>query len=290
MPPSTKHELALLWLRDAPSRLSALLALTGHVPCPATMVVDDSALKAEPVDVVVDTVLRETASKEWALVEVQRQRDEEKARRWPLAMAAMGNAHGTAGQLVVLTASATVARWARRVAMHRGPEGYWGVEPTVLRLGYAEAEALLERGPPDLVFFAAWAVQGRRGPRARAIVVRALARVSEVGDERLRARLRESILAVLDPRLVKTVRREAMIDLDQIPKNPAVEQWKAELRAEGRVEGQARMLVRLLRRRGLVVSAEAEARLLATTDLARLDRWADHALVVTSVDELLAVT
>ena len=117
MSPSTAHESVLLWLRDDPSWLRALLELTGHAPCPATLVVEDSALRvAFPVEVAPDLVLRD--GEQWVFVEIQRHRDPEKARRWPLAMAAMANRYGPAGELVVITHSASVARWASRAAMH----------------------------------------------------------------------------------------------------------------------------------------------------------------------------
>ena len=90
MAPSTVHELALLWLRDDPSQLAALLALTHHAPCPVDVVVEDSALRAAfPVEVTPDLVLRDPGTGRWLLVEVQRRPDEAKARRWPLAMAAL---------------------------------------------------------------------------------------------------------------------------------------------------------------------------------------------------------
>jgi hypothetical protein len=83
-----------------------------------------------------------------------------------------------------------------------------------------------------------------------------------------------------------------MIDINQLPKNPALERWKAELRAEGAVEGEARgearMLVRILRGRGFVVSAEVESRVLATDSVDVLERWADRALTAASLDDVFA--
>jgi hypothetical protein len=164
MAPSAVHESLLLWLRDDPSQLSTLLGLLGHEPCPATLAVEDSALRlAFPVEVTPDLVLRDPGSPRWVLVEVQRQPDEAKARRWPLAMSAMADRHGPDGELVVITPSIAVARWAATIASHRSGGTRWGVAPTVLRLGSAEADALLTRGPPELAVFAAWVMQGRRG-------------------------------------------------------------------------------------------------------------------------------
>ncbi len=77
-----------------------------------------------------------------------------------------------------------------------------------------------------------------------------------------------------------------MIDINQLPTNPVLESWKAELRAEGEARGEARMLVRVLRGRGFTVSPEVEARLLATDSVDALERWADRALAASSLDEV----
>jgi hypothetical protein len=48
------------------------------------------------------------------------------------------------------------------------------------------------------------------------------------------------------------------------------------------------MLVKMLRRRGFDVSAELEARVLATADLGLIERWADRALTADSLDAVFA--
>ena len=75
-----------------------------------------------------------------------------------------------------------------------------------------------------------------------------------------------------------------MIDINQLPKNPAWDRWKDELRAEG----EARLLLCVLHRRGFVAGADVEARLLSTTDPARIERWADLALDAPSLDAVFA--
>jgi aryl carrier-like protein len=113
-----------------------------------------------------------------------------------------------------------------------------------------------------------------------------------VTDERLRRATLEGILAVLHPSLMEQLRSAVMIDINQLPKNPALERWKAALRAEGAVEGEvrgeARMLVRILRGRGFVVGAEVEARVLATDSVDALERWADRALTAASLEDVFA--
>ena len=107
-------------------------------------------------------------------------------------------------------------------------------------------------------------------------------------------------MAISHPSVVKKLRSTEMIDIDQLPYNPALERWEedvmkrrgarlqAESEARGEARGEALMLLRILRRRGLEVSPETEARLLATTDTALLERWADRALDAASIEAVLA--
>lgn len=64
------------------------------------------------------------------------------------------------------------------------------------------------------------------------------------------------------------------------------EQRTAEARAEGRVEGEARLLLRLLERRGFTVSSELAARVRATSDLATIEAWADRTLDARSLEDV----
>ena len=81
-----------------------------------------------------------------------------------------------------------------------------------------------------------------------------------------------------------------MIDINQLPRNPALEEWVAELTANGEARGEARLLLRMLRLGGVALSSEDEARILASTDTAQIERWADRALVVTHAGDLFDET
>lgn len=57
-------------------------------------------------------------------------------------------------------------------------------------------------------------------------------------------------------------------------------------RAEGRAEGEARSVLRVLAARGVPVTEEHQARILACTDVAVLERWITRAVSITNADEL----
>jgi hypothetical protein len=61
---------------------------------------------------------------------------------------------------------------------------------------------------------------------------------------------------------------------------------QAKGRAEGEAKGEARGVLAVLDARGLVVSDDQKARILACTDLETLDRWIRKAVAITSIDEL----
>ena len=58
-------------------------------------------------------------------------------------------------------------------------------------------------------------------------------------------------------------------------------------RAEGRADGEARALLTVLRARGIPVSAEEQARIVAERDLARLERWLQKATSASSLADVL---
>ena len=204
--------------------------------------------------------------------------------RWFLAMAAMASQHGPHGELIVITHSASVARWSLHVASHRSGGTRWGVTPTVLRLGPREADGLLANGPPELAVFAAWVMQNRRGPGAVDLARRAIARTEAIADAQLRQRIQWSIPTVLHPAVVEKVRSIAMIDISQLPRNPALERWVSDLHAEGA----SRVLLRVLHQRAIAMTPVEETRILACMDSDQIERWTDRALTATLIDEVFA--
>lgn len=306
---SVAHEALVAWLRDEPAIINELLHLLRDEAPRGHWKVDDSALrKAYPVEARPDLVLRDARKRRWLLIEVQRHRDEAKARRWLVMVALMTNRHGPDGDFLVITHDAEVARWAQEVAVHEGRFGArWGVSPTVLLLGVTEADTVLTKGAPELAVVAAWAVQGRDDDEAEGVVLRALDRTEAVADEALRRVMVEGILSMAGERLAARV-REAMIDLNKLPKNPVLEAWKEELRGEGHLAGQREgllagqregrlagqlagaqeILLLQLRERGFAVTDAHVATVRAAADQAQIHRWAARVLSARSVDEVFA--
>ncbi|WP_437572256.1 hypothetical protein [Sorangium sp. So ce542] len=179
------------------------------------------------------------------------------------------------------------------------------LRPVVLHLGADASKALLDERHPELALFAAWAMQHRHGPGARAVVERAF-ELTERLPRALRRAQQRAILSVLSERMLELL-REASMNPDKIPEPPAArklrlfleaqgrKKGRAEGEAKGRAEGEAKgraegrqdALLTLLRARGLSPSQDDEARIRACADAAKLDRWIAQAATATTVREAL---
>lgn len=146
---------------------------------------------------------------------------------------------------------------------------------------------------PELALFAAWAMQHRHEPGARAVVERAF-ELTERLPRALRRAQQRAILSVLSERMLELL-REASMNPDKIPETPAARKLRLFLEAQGRKKGRAEgeakgrqdALLTLLRARGLSPSQDDEARIRACADAAKLDRWIAQAATATTVREAL---
>ncbi|KYG02309.1 hypothetical protein BE18_29350, partial [Sorangium cellulosum] len=290
--------------------LGALVSKLTGVKLPRSLKPADATLRfVKPAELRLDLVLQ-GGRRRWVLVELQRGVDPAKRRRWPLAASLLFSQTGAMGDVIVITARRAVARWAERVACVRTRLGTeLQLRPVVLHLGADESKALLDERHPELALFAAWAMQHRHGPGARAVVERAF-ELTERLPRALRRAQQRAILSVLSERMLELL-REASMNPDKIPETPAARKLRlfleaqgrkkgraegeAKGRAEGRAEGEAKgraegrqdALLTLLRARGLSPSQDDEARIRACADAAKLDRWIAQAATATTVREAL---
>ena len=296
--PSTPHEVLIVALREQPGLLGALVSKLTGVQLPRRLKPADATLRfVKPAELRLDLVLH-GGRRRWVLVELQRSVDPTKRRRWPLAASLLFSQTGALGDVIVITARRAVARWAERVACVQTRLGtVLQLKPVVLHLGHAEGQALLDERHPELALFAAWAMQHRHGPGARAVVERAF-ELTERLPRALRRAQQRAILSVLSERMLELL-REASMNPDKIPETPAArklrlfleaqgrKKGRAEGEAKGRAEGRQDALLTLLRARGLPPSQDDEARIRACADAAKLDRWIAQAATATTVREAL---
>lgn len=298
--PGAPHETMVVLLREHPEWLRALVGVIAKRELPETLAPIDSAIRVvDPAEIRLDLVFATPDAKSWVLVEVQLDEDKVKARKWPLAVAALWNERGVSGDLLVITADRAVAAWARTVGSMAGPLGTGlAVQPVVVQLTGDVAEMLLDPTHPELAFFAAWTVHDRYGPEAQTIVERATDLIETIPDEALRRLLIRRILGMLHEKLLKLIREVSTMDSQKIPVSPALqrlgeefqamygEQIEARGKARGKVQGEAEALLKFLAARGFQVGEERRAQVLACEDVDQLDQWITRAASARAIDEV----
>ena len=295
--PGAVHESIVALLCDHPEWLDALLVRTGHEPLPVGLRrIDSTQRLVDPVELRPDLLMAEGEKGPWVAIEIQLAKDLQKEIRWPLLSALLRSTRGEMGDILVVTAHEHVAEWARNLPMAVGPLGAnLAFVPVVLHLRDEEARMFLDPARPELSFFAAWAMQDRHGKEARTVVELALDLAGTVPDLILRESLFSSIFLVVSDQLAATL-RETFMNTQSIPKSPnelmlreAFEKrFGAEIEARGEVRGEAKMLLKILDARKLLVDDATRARILECSESAVLERWAERALTATTIDDVFS--
>jgi hypothetical protein len=294
--PGTPHEVVLLAIRESPELFAELLRRVVGTDMPGPIEVMDSNVRyAASLETRPDLVLRTpNATSKWTILELQNRKDESKCRSWPLAVSVLLQRDGM-GDVVVITASRSVAAWAKGAAHHRGERGTsLGLTPVILLLSKDQAAALLDPARPELAIFAVWAGCRDHGPTARGVAKRAL-ELTEALPAPLRDGQARAILAMLSRQLLASLKEMAM-DVDKVPETKASRAFRvffekrgaARGEAQGEANGRRESLLRVLAARGLSPTQEERASIAALTDVAVLDRCVEAAVTAPSVGAVLA--
>ena len=319
--PSLDHEALVLLFRNCPDLAAELLrgALGQSVPRYATATVQEADLgqivpTAYHADLVV--VLGKPEPALGIVVEVQLAPDPDKRYVWPLYAAALRAKLRCPACVLVVTPDAAVARWAAQ-PQHVGP-GRSVFAPLVLgpeRVPRVTDREVAARMPelavlsarahsrePDalplaeVALEAAAMLEGERAMLYFGYVVNALGlsarraweKKMQAGQYPFRNKFAREYLA--KGRAEGRAEGEAKGRAQGEAKGRAQGEAKgrAQGEAKGRAQGEAEAVLRVLRARGLQVTAEHEAHIRACTDLPTLEAWLDRTVAVTSVAELLA--
>ena len=292
--PGTPHEVVLLAIRENPELLAEVLRRIVGTDMPGPIEVIDSNIRfAASLETRPDLVLRTpNAASKWTIIEVQNRKDDSKCRSWPLAVSVLLQRDGM-GDVVVITASRSVAAWAKRAAHHRGERGTsLGLTPVILLLSKDHAASLLDPARPELAIFAVWAGCRGHGPEARGIAKRAF-ELTEALPTPLREGQARAILAMLSRQLLASLKEMAM-DVDKVPETKASRAFRVFFEKRGEAQGEANgrreSLLRVLAARGLSPTEAERASIAALTDVAVLDRCVEAAVTAASVGAVLAGT
>ncbi len=293
---SAEHAILVDLVRERPSLALVLLAEAGvTVPADETLEIVDATFPASVSDRHADLafVLRDAASAPAlvVLLEVQLSVDPEKPNRWLTYQVAAQDRHRCPVALLVVTTDPAVSRWARRpVAV--GPA--WSFAPFVV----GPEEVLRPDEVPEAL----------RTPEL--VLFLTLVRQRDIDAESLRAAARALVTVEIERASVYTdvllaIFDEALrriLEAQQMNYTKPISEWGKRHYAEGEAKGEARgeargeakglaeAVLRVLQARGLAVSSEERATILACKDIDRLSRLVERAVATESVASLLVGT
>ncbi|WP_437598896.1 hypothetical protein WMF28_39525 [Sorangium sp. So ce590] len=303
--PSVTHEALVELFKNRPTLAAEMLqdALGQPVPTFTEARVESSDLTEvmpsdRRADVILVMLLGEQQRPAMAIVvEVQLGVDPDKPYVWPVYVTQTRARHRCPTWLLIVTIDPEIARWCARPI----DAGHPGLTLMPLVLGPAGVPVVIDaeqaKAAPEVVVLSAMA--HGQGEAGEAIGVAFLGAAAGLDEER-RAVYGDLVLSSLNAAARRTL--EAMMKSGYEFQSDFARSYVAKGRKEGMekgmekgreqgiLEAKAHDVIAVLEARGLEVPAEVRERVLASTDLAELDRWIRRAAVVSDARELLATT
>jgi hypothetical protein len=277
--PGMEHEAAVELIRRNPRLPAVLLASAGaEVPAEGVPAAADSNLSLpHPTELRADlvTVYEGADTKLAVITEVQKDPpDQQKRRAWPAYVTVARVEHACDAALLVIALRPDTARAGAR-PIHTGHPGFV-LRPVVV--GPDNTPAPQDPDAAELTVLAVLTGSLDLGdPAAR---LRALRHIARVDAERrqtytrlIRLTASAAVRQALENLMTTVFPRDDFIDglLDQ-----------------GRTEGEARMLLRVLAARGLEVPDDIRQRVLDCANTTQLEMWADRAATAGSLVDIFS--
>ena len=297
--PHRLHEAIVALLHGLPQTVPGILVVTGDLSAAAATDARAERINfadAQPVEARPDLVVL-CAGQQVLIVEVQLRVDPAKKLSWPVYAALARQRFGGTARVVVVTASARVARWAAEPIQVGGPSDLSHavvLGPDTVPCITEIAQAIAAPGAAVLS-----AVVHAHSPTAVLAAMAGLHAVDTLAQES-KPYYNDLICGLLSAADLANL--EAMMEQQEparptfiaVPKGYRPYQY-AEARAEAR--GEARGEARALRQtllaiaaaRGVVVPPDVEARIAGCNDSAQLNRWIVLAATAAQVDQIFDV-
>jgi hypothetical protein len=291
MPISREHAALLLLFQSQPALALELLRDTLGVATDAAepaQVESVDVTEALPAELRADFVVRYLGGKRAlvVVVEVQRARDPTKRYTWPAYVALLRARFRCDAWLLVVAPDPAVANWCSQPI-----EIGNGAVFTPAVLSSAEIPVVTDhataRANPELAVLSVIAHGNDELDRALAVGQAGLSVVEAL--EKLDAERAVIYFDLIRAALSDAARKaiDAMISQKYEFQSDFALRYIAEGKAEGEAKGRASSVIGVLEARGIVLTPEARARILACTDLDVLDDWVRRAVTVKRAEELL---
>ena len=299
--PTLEHNGLVDMFRGNPRLAPHLVEELLHLPVPpyeSVAVVESTLDQLIPSEFRADLVLElRDAAGDLVLcivLEVQRADDAAKKFSWPVYLAVVRSRTRCPAIVLVVAPDARVASWAGEV-IDLGL-GLSSVRPLVLGPNVVPevTDPAVAKNEPELALLSAMA--HGNGPNGLAVLVAAFDPVMQLDQELgavyfhivyniLREPVRQALRKwIMENRVTPTTPEEDFLPfLHQM-----VVRGRAEGEQKGELKGKRDMLLHLVGRRGLVLSAEERARIEACTEGATLERWFDNVLTAKTSADIFA--
>ncbi|WP_081865526.1 hypothetical protein [Chondromyces apiculatus] len=284
------HEALLLLFRNRPTLAAEFLRDTLGAPVPrfTEARIEPAELTeivpaAHHADLVV--LLLEDRPVLAIVVEAQLGRDPDKAYAWPSYLVAVRARYRCRACLLVVTTDEAIAAWSAE-PIDLGPPR-WVLEPYVL--GPSAVPVITEpaeaRMRPEVAVLSAMA--HGQSEAGLSVALAALAAAAGLDAERQQLYV-DVVLSSLNEAAKRSL--EAMMKSGYEFQSEFARTYVAKGVQEGTLKAKAQAVIAFLEARGLEVPASVQERILASTDLAELDRWIRRAAVVRDAHELFMAT
>jgi hypothetical protein len=287
--PSTDHELPLAMIREKPQLVPTILRTVFELDMPGdddkATVTSESFAGLNPAELRCDaTVLLDDPKKpsHGIIVECQRRYDKDKTYSWPAYLALLRERHKCPVTLLVICPDQTVAHACAKPIDLGHPD--WVLKPLTFHPGMLPAvtDPVKARECPQLALLSA--TVHADGPDAEAVLTSVVVAFDALKYER------PEVGPLYYDYLTDQLSEAARKLLEEIVKTAGYE-WKSDFarthRAEGRAEGEAKILLLMLENRGINVPNELRERVTNCTDTDQIERWAKRALVIDKAEDLL---
>lgn len=292
--PSLLHEALLMLFRNRPELAPELLRDALHVPLPRYSEVRiASAELAEllPTEYRADLVVLLIDGKPalGIVVEVQLRRDDQKRMSWPVYVVGLRARIECPTCLLVVTPSEAVATWAK-TPIELGPGARlvpFVVGPSSVPIVTDSAEATRD---PELAVLSAMA-HGKGDPSVATSIAKAalggLERL-DLDDERAMLYLDLIVHSLGDATraALEALMRSGTYQYQSDFAKKYFSEGMAKGLAEGVAKGRALAVLHVLRARNVATNEEQRERILGCGDVAVIERWLEHAVTVTSAEQL----
>ena len=281
------HEGVIALVRDEPAFAASLLRDLLNVEVPRfdeAQLMEATLHQLVPIEYHADAVVLFEVNNNkkkpvfGTIFEVQLESKERKRYTWPVYAVVARARYECPFVLTAVTTDPEVARWAGQpidlgngIFQPRviGPEGI----PQVTDRDRAARE-------PQLAVLSVVAHGGGEVETAVSIARAAVNAISSLSEEQ------QLLYSILIEKALSEAARKALA------MEPNIQKFFTEAHRrsydQGKAEGKAEDLIKILKRRGMAVTDEQQRQIVACTDLSTLDRWLDRAFSVTAVDELFA--